>query len=192
MNPMLMWPIRLPKNPKHEDPRDSIPKAPKLTGSRKRAKKNVGLYLDLGRERLLDQVRINREHSAKALGITTFGVTLFTIGISGSFDSHPSSLEWVLLSLLGLFGIGIAALSIGIVLRPQAWTQPFDLSNIYQLLGELKPDSLTLSAGYMYEHAVRQNHTLLETRGNALNWMAILALMDLVAFVALKVTSAIP
>lgn len=189
---MQMWPIRRPKNPKHEDPLDIIPEPQEIAGSGKLTRKNVELYLELGREQLLDQVRINREHSAKALGITTFGVTLFTVGTSWSFDPKPSCIDWVLLSMLGLFGIGIAALSLGIILRPQTWIRPFELSEIYRKLGEHKPASLKLSAGYMYEHAVRKNSTLVKTRGKSLKWMTILALVELATFVALRLTFLIP
>lgn len=150
---------------------------------------NVDTYLQFGKERLASQENLNREFSIKALGITTFGATLFAIGASRYLGKNIHWMEGLLLILLGLCTFGIAALALHLVVKPKRWEQPFELSEIYNRLGKMDPAKLTLTAAYMYEYATGKNHETLTKRAVSLKRLTCLALLELAVFVVLILIS---
>ena len=171
----------------------TIQEPPPLEGDPKHIseyiEENVVAYLQFGKERLASQENLNREFSTKALGITTFGATLFAIGASRDLGTNINWVEGLLLILLGLCTFGIAALALHLVVKPKRWEQPFELSEIYNRLGKMDPATLTLTAAYMYECATGKNHETLTKRAFSLKCLTYLALLELAVFVGLLLVS---
>ena len=149
---------------------------------------NLQIYLQLCKDRTLNQENLNREYSVKALGIVTFAATIFGAGTSWLEPQNVSSCEWVLLTLAGLLVCAIAILVLLSIVKPRDWSEPIKLSE--DLLNHaLKENSTKFLFGIakVCRKAIKNNQGVLEKRSFSLKWITGLAVAELALLVLFRI-----
>ena len=149
---------------------------------------NLQIYLQLCKDRALNQENLNREYSVKALGIVTFAATIFGAGTSWFDPQNVSSCEWILLTLAGLLVCSIAILVFLCIVKPRDWNEPINLSE--DLLNHALKENSTkflLGIAKVCRKATKSNQGVLEKRSFSLKWITGLAVAELASLVFFRI-----
>ena len=154
---------------------------------------NIQAYLQLCKDRTLNQQNLNREYSVKALGIITYSTTLLGVGASWIKPEDISYCGWMFLILASICVLWIASIVLGFIVAPRKWKEPIKLSE--DLLGEAcRTDSTTflLEVAGINRKAVESNQALLNKRSEGLKRIALLALAELLFVLIFRIFLLVP
>ncbi|MCY3487578.1 MAG: hypothetical protein OXH34_03985 [Bacteroidetes bacterium] len=151
-------------------------------------RRNLQTYLQLCKDRTLNQENLNREYSVKALGIVTFAATIFGAGTSWIDSQDVSRFEWVILTLAGLLVCAIAILVFLCIVKPRDWSEPIKLST-HLLDHAQKENSTRFLSGIakVSRDAIESNQEVLDKRSYSLKWITGLAVAELVFVVLIRI-----
>ena len=146
------------------------------------------VYLELCRESVLDQDRVNRVYSTKASGIITFGAALFGIGEPWRHLVGGGVVEWVLFVALGLCVTLIAVPALSLIIRPREWAK-YNLESAEQdarntASGQEVGQTLMDGAKY-YRAMIAFNDKALLLKAKCLTFITWAAVAELVCFIVL-------
>ena len=150
---------------------------------------NVKTFLQLCRDRYLGHENLNKELQTKAIGITTFGATLFGISISWADGSPIGKMGFAILLVMGLCVVAMSILSLLLIIRPQNWSHPFKLEKFQDLCNSLNHDSFGASLANTYKLAIYNNEEIIKKRSSHLARITKIAVGELALFVFFSANS---
>ena len=155
---------------------------------------NWEVCLQICKDRWLEQDRINRDYWNKAIGLTTFAVTLFGIGTSwiNANKASLSALDWCLAALLAACAIFIGVLAILCVYKPSDWQEPRNINEFRAWAEAVDRDTFLASVIAMYERTIYSNQKILNSKAKWVRRLCWFALAALLLFSLLRVTLALP
>lgn len=154
---------------------------------------NIQTYLELCKDRTLNQQNLNREFSVKALGIITYSTTLIGLGASWIKSEDISYFGWTFLILASICVLLIAYIVLGFIVAPREWKEPIKLSG--DLLDEAHTaDSLKFlsEVANKNQKAVESNQALLEKRSKGIKRITSLALAELLFVLVFRISLLFP
>lgn len=130
-----------------------------------------------------EQEALSREFNAKTLGILTFCITIFSVGMYLS-DNKCQDKIWFFIMLISL----ICAISLGLcILMPRQWKRPFDISELREFLNASEEDfTLAMADGYM--RAIQHNWKILQSNGYKIRWLTVVTIIELGGFIYLQIS----
>lgn len=141
-----------------------------------------GIFFQVCRDESLSQETQNREFSFKALGIFTFGTTLFGLTVHLMDQNLVSWLVLFLLSAIALAKVYF----VWKIISPAKWRRPLSLDEVAESLKNHKSSSEEARMCEGYARAIKANWKILDDKAKALKWVSCLAAVELAAFVVLQ------
>ena len=160
---------------------------------------NTDAYYQSCLEEAKSQDAQNTEFSIKALGILTFGATIFGVGTSWI---GPNSVQWIAWSFLAAMGGALAFVACYAVrvLRPHKWRRAFDVSELRGVAKEYESDKqesnnqndFVREIADSYTMAIRWNWKILDHKADMLQCLIKAAVIELAAFVLFRICLLFP
>ena len=146
----------------------------------------IEMYHQECRDRLSRQDSLAREFSVKALGILTFGATVF--GVGTSFLGAGTKLDPFGLTLIIAIGVSLLAMIIfaANILVADKWSDPSDVSSMQQDLRKFSDRKFMEGYADTYVKAIGANQRKLQETAYSINWLIVAGMIELLFFIMFR------